>query len=420
MADKPDKDDDPASPDSPSGAAHAESTATSAATADPVKIAQIRAQREIIENAQAAIRGLTGGRESRTGGSSVPSSSLFSVGSMHAVREKTVTETIKQTIRPTTYKDPKTGEVKQIPPPVPGGSGGSGSTESAPETHAIPSTSKALDPPAALTPIGLVPGPDEAIAVRITAETSDGQRVRFHTNPEASFRMADVVSISNAFGEGTKFKGRVVDMSQPLIVQKDRVMNFQRTDASKLKIAREEAERNRKAAEAMKAMQPADDDMQLVMDLDPPAPAEKPAEATLKDSSEEGTQATGAGEKEAKSPHDSGEGLQPGVDPAPRDPRPDDEPPPELPPSADREDEAKVPADGDEHEQEVSARAKRALARGKKTEGIPPKGAKPTNVGSLEVAAWLRNVDEQNPDGIEDPPQLQTVMKLTAEVSRLP
>ncbi len=99
-----------------------------------------------------------------------------------------------------------------------------------------------------------------------------------------------------------------------------------------------------------------------------------------------------------------------------RNPRPDDPPPPPEP-SLPSSDEA-------EDDDELTDRAKRAMRRSKTTlsramapggkkraagDGVPP--------DSLQVAAWLRNIDETNVDEPEDDPApLREIMQMTETV----
>ncbi len=246
------------------------STATSAATADPEKQQEIRAEREKILAAQEKIRRLTSGRASRAG------SDVVALGAATATLTKTVTEDITLQAKPTIVIDPVSGGYRQIPPPsplkgtVPAGIASGLRTGSATgETTDTASGSRTgLSAVELLTPAH----EGEALAVQCIIQDNQGRRIRIRTPvSDEQPNIGEVISIGNVYGPGQHFRGKVMEVSDPMIVDKTRITNVQRTERSKAKLAARQKEE-------MEVPDPpeADETGVLVIDISDENPADKP------------------------------------------------------------------------------------------------------------------------------------------------
>ena len=301
------KDPDTAAADS-SQQDRAVSTATSAATDDPEKKEAIRAEREKIVAAQERIRRLTGGRGSRTG------SDIVAVGTTEARISKTTTETMDIKASPTVYMDPLTGACKQIDPPAPKvtlpgmatgettDTAGSGSRESRASRGGLSGVQI------------LMPANDnEVVAVQCIAKDNQGRRIRVRSAVgDHQPSMGEVISIRDMYGPGLDFKGKVIDVSEPMIVERSRITALTRTEQSLAKIAekKQQEQEAAKAAAYAKLTQSAGfdpTDEELVLDVDvPPQPT---ADETSKEQVIVLSSDSEAPKVTEPSPSDTGEGT---------------------------------------------------------------------------------------------------------------
>ncbi len=90
---------------------------TTAGISDPEQVAAIEAQKKVIEEAQAKIASITGGRKSRAGSMA---SSVVNKGSATIELTRTVHETAKTHVAPTTVIDPVSGSLRVVQTPKPG------------------------------------------------------------------------------------------------------------------------------------------------------------------------------------------------------------------------------------------------------------------------------------------------------------
>ncbi len=274
--------------DPPGGSEEHRSTATSAATVDPEKQEAIRRARERIEEAQREIRQLTGGRQSRAG------SAVVNVGEAHAVHTKVTFDRVEQKITPTCSVNPD-GSVTAINPPLPAPRTGE-STESATESASRSSSSIARQQAAAGkqtkslmeasygTPADQrEPREDEAIALRVILVDENGQLARIHVDPAIEPAIGYTISIANALGDGVGFRGKITEISDPLIVPQNKMTDLRRTERTK----RRKAEREAARAATKAYQQEATGEQEVILDIsapsagvDPPAPR---AEETLPD-----------------------------------------------------------------------------------------------------------------------------------------
>ncbi len=259
-----------------------ESTATSAATADPAKQELIRRHREQIAQAQAEIRKLTGGRESRAG------SDVGNVGFSHQVRTQVVINQVEQTVSPTIHVT-ESGEVKQLDPPRPvpshtgettesGSSGATGGTSDV-AAQGAKKPSALRDASYGTPATERSPNDDEELAIRLILEDDRGHRARIHVHPEVHPAIGNIISINNALAPGVAYRGKVTEMSELLIVPKDKMTDLRRTERSRRRRAEREAARQ--AAEAyQKAM---GTEAEVILDIstaqippgeDPPLPVQ--------------------------------------------------------------------------------------------------------------------------------------------------
>ena len=270
------------------------STATTAATTDPEKQAAIREEKAKIEAAQARIQSLTGGRRSRAG------SDFVNVGSTHSQVSRTIHEKVDVTTIPTVCFDPLTGSCRQFASPaqIPKLPGAKGLTTGETTDTASPSGSGSGGSKQSRGGLArvqlLTPANDnEVIAVQCIAIDDHGRRIRLRAKVgDDQPTIGEIVSVANMYGPGIDFRGQVIEVSEPLIVDKSRITGLARTEASKMRRAerakaeerrREEEMERAKAYEAMTTragLDPTDDD--IVLDVEaPPNPVQEETEADL-------------------------------------------------------------------------------------------------------------------------------------------
>ncbi len=465
------------------------STATSAATADPAKQALIRRHREEIAAAQAKIRELTGGRESRAGSHASAATPGFS----HQVRTKIVVDKIEQTLSPTVNVTPD-GNVQQMDPPVPMPSITGETTDTATGTGTSSGTGGASSDPmkkkSALTEASYgtpadqrYPGENESLAIRLILQDSNGQRARIHVSPDVNPRLGTVISIANALAPGVDFRGKVTEMSGLLIVPDNKMTDLRRSDRTKRK--HDEIAAARQATEKYKDMGEKDGG-EYILDIsvpkgdDPPPPVEEESAGDLviddpqvpgqagqasdpskkTDPAQRAEDEAAGAKKEAaaaaktaeeapaaaKTAEEAAAADKTAEEPAaadktaeelkekdgPERPKDDEESegrgekPKEPKPSTSKDagfQQEKDDNDEDFVVEDLSERAARAQRRGKtslqhamSTRGKKQPAAAEGYSTDLEVAAWLRNVEDLHSPPKDEPAPLKEVMGLSGKV----
>ena len=134
----------PPAKDAPSEA----ESGTTAGVTDPALIAAIEEEKRLIEEAQARIAAITGGRRSRAGSKA---GSQISKGSATMTVSQSVshTKTATTNFTPTTFKEPKTGKIRVLNPStrIYGEKTGNPLMESLPDFPNIPDMPPPPSPP---------------------------------------------------------------------------------------------------------------------------------------------------------------------------------------------------------------------------------------------------------------------------------